>query len=382
MADRHQERHEERTDEQERRRAEPASRDAGVGQGPGARVRGALVSKARKAAHARGGMAKKHGAKVAVGAAASLSVLGAANAVQPAGDAALEHGLAEPAREAARFSALETFVGAPFDLPIEENDRIDFFIEFLTGQKHDDARLWLERLGHFGPMIIAELDARDMPRDLIYLAMIESGFEPDAYSKASAVGIWQFIAETGQRYGLEVSPYVDERRDPVKATDAALTYLQEMHDRFGSWYLAAAGYNTGENRVARLLRETTGSERASDADYWRISPRLPRETRDYVPVMLAAAHLGKDPERFGFHNLQYQEPLAYEVVHIPAGTPLAEVAAAGGLDAGAVEALNPHLVRKQTPPDRGWDVRVPIGVGTQIAASFGTGAGAGLPAQG
>src|SRR5690606_39733190 len=110
---------------------------------------------------------------------------------------------------------------------------------------------------------------------------------PNAYSSAHAAGLWQFIKETGQRYGLEVSEYVDERRDPVKATGAALTYLQDMHERFDSWFLAAAGYNTGENRVGRLMREVTGSERGTEEDYWKIWPRLPRETRDYVPLMLA-----------------------------------------------------------------------------------------------
>src|SRR5690606_30020651 len=131
--------------------------------------------------------------------------------------------------------------------------------------------------------------------DLLYLALIESGLSPKAYSHAAASGLWQFISETGQRYGLEVSRDVDERRDPIQSTSAALDYLQDLYGRFGSWYLAAAAYNTGENRVERILRERAGGAKGDDALFWTIAPYLPRETRDYVPLMLAAAHIGKEP---------------------------------------------------------------------------------------
>jgi membrane-bound lytic murein transglycosylase D len=188
-----------------------------------------------------------------------------------------------------------------------------------------------------------------------------------------AVGIWQFIAETGQRYELEVSEYVDERRDPVKATAAALTYLQEMHNRFDSWFLASAGYNTGENRVGRIMRETTGSEKGADQDYWRIAERLPRETRDYVPLMVAAGHIAKDPAANGFLDLQFQQPLRFATVPVPGGTSLADVAAAAGVDVDEVIALNAHLVKQQTPPDRAWDVRIPEATQRAFTAIFPTG---------
>src|SRR2546429_1327862 len=149
-------------------------------------------------------------------------------------------------------------------------------------------------------MISAKLAERDMPQDLIYLAMIESGFNPTAKSPAKAGGLWQFISETGQRYGLTVNKRVDERNQPEKATDAALSYLSHIHDRFGSWYLAAAAYNTGENRVGRIMRQVTGSEKGTDEDYYRISGLLPKETREYVPMMIAAGRISKDPERYGF----------------------------------------------------------------------------------
>ncbi|HSJ07974.1 MAG TPA: lytic transglycosylase domain-containing protein, partial [Longimicrobiales bacterium] len=251
-----------------------------------------------------------------------------------------------------------------------EHDRIDFFVEFLMGRNYDRTRTWLERIGKYGPMIQNELRERDMPEDLLFLAMIESGLNPTAYSKAHASGMWQFISETGQRYGLEVSRYIDERRDPVKSTAAGLTYLQEMHDRFDSWYLASAGYNTGENRVGRLMRERTGSERGTDEGYWDIWDRLPRETRDYVPLMIAMGHIAKEPAKYGFHNLQYEAPLTFEDVLVPGGTKLADVALAAGVDVDVIEDLNPHFLRGQTPPDRRMAVRVPVGQQQRVAAAL------------
>jgi membrane-bound lytic murein transglycosylase D len=132
-----------------------------------------------------------------------------------------------------------------------------------------------------------------MPEELIYLAMVESGFNVEAHSAREARGIWQLVADTARRYGLRVDETVDERLDAEKSTDAALTYLSYLYNRFGSWYLAAAAYNTGENRVARIMTEATGSEKGTDADYYRIWEQLPGETRDFVPAMIAAARIGK-----------------------------------------------------------------------------------------
>ena len=263
--------------------------------------------------------------------------------------------------------------GVTWDIELSEHERVDFFVEFLMGKNHDKTRTWLERIGKYGPMVQNELRERGMPEDLLFLTMIESGLNPNAYSKAHAAGLWQFIEETGERYGLEVSSYVDERRDPVKSTDAALTYLSEMNERFGgSWYLSAAGYNTGENRVGRLMRETTGSEHAAnEAAYWQIWDRLPSETRDYVPLMLAMGKIAKEPAKYGFTDLKYEEPLQFEQVTVPGGTKLADIAKTAGVDPEVVYDLNPHLVKKQTPPKREWAVRVPVGQGPQVAAAFG-----------
>lgn len=257
-----------------------------------------------------------------------------------------------------------------WDLPATRNDRVEFWIDFLQGRNYDNTRLWLERSGRYEPLILQELRARDMPEDLLYFAMIESGFSPRAYSRAAAVGIWQFIAETGRRYGLEVSPYVDERRDPVRSTTAALEYLVDMHDDFGSWYLAAAGYNSGENRVDRILRQQFGGARGDEELYWKISEFLPRETRDYVPLMIAAGYIAKDPERYGFHGLEYQAPLAYEEVRVEGGISFETIAGAAGVPERAVSDLNPHLVRGMTPPGRRYPVRIPTGTRQAFAANF------------
>lgn len=286
-----------------------------------------------------------------------MALFGAKAAQRPANGNGARNGLAR-----ADVGAKPTggaLVQKEWDLPVERNDRVDFWIEFLQTEKNDDTRQWLERLGYYGPMIEAKLEERGMPKDLVFLAMAESGLDPEAYSSADASGLWQFIAETGRRYGLEVSRYVDERNDPVKATDAALDYLQDLHDRFGSWYLAAAAYNTGENRVERILNERAGGRKGDEALYWQIGEHLPRETRDYVPIMLAVGHIAKDPAAFGFTDLNYQSPMSYTEVRVPGGTTLEEVARQEGVDLREVERLNTHLVRGQTPPDRDWNVRIP-----------------------
>jgi len=191
-----------------------------------------------------------------------------------------------------------------WDLSNIDHARVDSWVtKFTTSPRlKPQFAIWLDRKSKYEPMISAKLSERGMPQDLIYLAMIESGFNPKAKSPAAAGGLWQFISETGQRYGLTVNKRVDERNHPDKATDAALSYLSDLHDRFGSWYLAAAAYNTGENRVGRLMRQVTGQEKGTDADYYRISGLLPRETQEYVPMMIAAARISKNPARYGFED--------------------------------------------------------------------------------
>jgi membrane-bound lytic murein transglycosylase D len=187
-----------------------------------------------------------------------------------------------------------------WDIANLDHQRVDSWIGRFTSDLKRSFSTYLERMDKYAPMISAKLAQREMPQDLIYLAMIESGFNPKAQSPAKASGLWQFIGETGRRYGLTVNRKVDERNNPARATDAALSYLADLHERFGSWYLAAAAYNTGENRVGRIMREVTGRERGTDQDYYRIANRLPQETRDYVPKLIAAARIAKEPAKYGF----------------------------------------------------------------------------------
>lgn len=195
----------------------------------------------------------------------------------------------------------EVAAAAPaMDLPNLEHPRVDSWIKRFTGDQRRSYAIYLSRMTKYESMISKKLAERDMPQGLIYLAMIESGFNPTAKSRVAATGLWQFMSATGREYGLKVSGKVDERKNPARATDAALDYLADLHKRFGSWYLAAAAYNVGQGRVAKIMKQVTGSTKGTDADYYRIASRLPEETREYVPKMIAAARIGTNPEKYGF----------------------------------------------------------------------------------
>ncbi|HEX6095075.1 MAG TPA: lytic transglycosylase domain-containing protein [Thermoanaerobaculia bacterium] len=186
------------------------------------------------------------------------------------------------------------------EFPLLAHERVDYHIARFTGEKREEFASYLARKADYETMIREKLRRRGMPEELLYLAMIESGFNPEAHSAQSARGIWQLVPDTAKRWGLQVDDTVDERTDAEKSTDAALSYLSYLHNRFGSWYLAAAAYNTGENRVARIMTEATGKESGTDEDYLRIWEQLPGETRDFVPVMIAAIRIARDPARYGF----------------------------------------------------------------------------------
>lgn len=285
--------------------------------------------------------------------------------------------VSQAVRQEAVITALETAAaevqaasataapGSPvWDLPNLDHERVDYWIRRFQTDRRVDIETYLERKGRYAPLIAEALAERDMPQDLVYLAMIESGFDPKAYSRARASGIWQFIGATGKRYGLDINRAVDERNDPVKATDAALRYLGDLYERFGSWYLAAAAYNSGENRVARILREATGRKKGTDEDYYAIWNRLPKETRDYVPLMVAAARIGKDPAGYGFDDLEPQEPWTFEEVVAKPATPLKTLARQAGTSIAALKALNPHLKLDRTRNDEPMVVRVPLETST------------------
>lgn len=252
----------------------------------------------------------RHGLKVgivALGAAVAAGTI-ARPAYLP--HATIAHALiARDSSVAARPSALANAVAAApagaattvaggldvgFDHP-----SIDNWVHRLTTSMSSTVSADLGRMSKYSAMISQKLAAKQMPHDLIYLAMIESEFNPSARSPVHAVGLWQFMSSTARRFGLTVRGSVDERKDPARATDAAVAYLSSLHDEFGSWYLAAAAYNSGEGTVARALKKITGKSEGTDADFFRILPALPKETRDYVPKLIATARIGNDPTKYG-----------------------------------------------------------------------------------
>jgi membrane-bound lytic murein transglycosylase D len=190
------------------------------------------------------------------------------------------------------------------------------------------------------------------------LALIESGFNPYAYSRSKASGPWQFIYPTGKRYGLKADWWIDERRDPEKSTIAAAKYLKDLFDIFDCWYLAAAGYNAGEGKIAKAMK------RYRTEDFWELTKYgyLKRETKDYVPQMIAAALIAKNPETYGFVGIEYQEPLSYDKVKVPEVTDLRLIAQACEVTIEEIKALNPELSRWCTPlnfPD--YEIKIPFG---------------------
>jgi len=256
-----------------------------------------------------------------------------------------------------------------FELPIHYNERVQEYLDLYARRRSSVFSTWLRRMGRYRPYIEERLAAQGMPRELVYLPLIESGYETTVKSRASAVGLWQFMSGTARSEGLEVSDYVDERRDPFRSTDAALRHLAGLHRTFGSWYLAAAAYNSGSGRVARLLKEH-GRTRGPDELFWEVQGELPQETRDYVPGLIAAAIIGEYPHLFGLDGVVPDAPVRYETVSVPGATELRAVARASHTSVDDIQALNPHYHRGITPPNRHAEVRVPIGASADFQTAL------------
>lgn len=249
---------------------------------------------------------------------------------------------------------------ATYDLPVEVNDMVLLHLRTFQERLPQHFARWLERKGRWESMITQELAAHGLPRDLLYLAMIESGFNPRATSPAAAAGIWQFIPATGRRFGLRIDRFVDERRDPWKSTQAAIQYLSTLYQMFGDWRLAMASYNCGEACVGRSIRRTGNS------DFWTLS--LPRETKNYVPRVFAAAILGKNPKAHGFDVTPW-DPVVSDTFTVEGGLTFAQIGDALGVPADSIAVLNPELTRGTTPPLKGeWVVHLPAGSRDRFAA--------------
>jgi membrane-bound lytic murein transglycosylase D len=241
---------------------------------------------------------------------------------------------------------LDQILPSDFDIPIVVNTDVIRWMHYFTGNGRKHYAKWLSRSGRYVPLMHAKLEAAGLPKDLIYLSMIESGFSTHAYSRAAAAGLWQFISTTGQENGLRIDWWIDERRDPEWSTDAAIRFLGRLYKRYDDWYLAWAAYNGGPGRVSRAIK-THGTK-----DFWDLVAKdgLPSETDNYVPKLLAAAIIGKYPERYGFDNITKEPPLKYENVEVEPSIGVNVLAKCAGLTEKEFLHLNPQLRRWALPP--------------------------------
>jgi membrane-bound lytic murein transglycosylase D len=251
--------------------------------------------------------------------------------------------------------------------------RVEDYVRIFSGRAKDVFSTALQRQTRYGPMIRERLRRVGLPENLTYLALVESWFNPHAYSRAAAVGVWQFMAGTARGMGLRVDWWMDERRDPVRSTEAAARLLTGLRKEFGSLYLAAAAYNGGSGRVSRgLARYAEAMDGVEGEDrFFALAEKsyLRPETRDYVPKIIAAALVGEQPARYGV-TVDSLAPYVYDSVRAPGGTPLAAVANAVGVAPTEVAELNPALLRGMTPPKDSLWVRVPVGSGAGFAVRF------------
>jgi membrane-bound lytic murein transglycosylase D len=257
---------------------------------------------------------------------------------------------------------LELEEDVPYDVPIDWNEKVENSIRYFQVQNRSAFARWLNRCGRYQEMMQGILRQYGLPEDLIYMALIESGFNPQAYSWAHASGPWQFISSTGKIYGLTYDWWLDERRDPVKSTHAAAKYLKKLYQEFADWRLALAAYNCGEVRVRRAIAS------AGTRDFWQLS--LPRQTRNYVPLFMAATVIAKSPEQYGF-TVQPEPPLRYDEVTIDDCTDLKVAARCCHSSVDQIKELNPELRRWCTPPNhRDYVLKIPPGTRDSFVANY------------
>ncbi len=261
---------------------------------------------------------------------------------------------------------------ARFDLPVVLNEQVMRAINFYQKRGRKSMEKGLARVGRFRNLFEEAFEEAGLPLDLIYMAHVESLFNPRAYSRARAKGLWQFTAGTARLYGLNIDWWIDERSDIVKSTRAAARYLKELYEKFGDWYLVMAAYNGGPGRVERIL------QRRGKMDFWEMSRRrlVPRETRNFVPTILAAIIIFNDPERFGF-QVEPQAPLSFDQFPLEFQVDLHTVARLANVGPEEIAALNPELRRGLTPFERqDYRLKVPEGLGEKLSRQL-----AALPPQ-
>ncbi len=243
------------------------------------------------------------------------------------------------------------------DIPMVMNEKVQYFINYFSDTQHDIFAKWLERSEQYIPQMKKILRENGLPEDLVYMALIESGFNTHAISRSSACGPWQFMRGTARLYHLKVNWWVDERRNPEKSTLAAARYLKNLYDTFGSWYLAEAAYNAGPLKIMRAMR------RQNTDNFWNLADHryLKKETRDYVPKLIAAAMIAKDPAEYGFKDLTYGKPLEDDKVVLDHQIDLHVAARLADTDYDTIKKINPELLRWATPPVPSYTLNIPAG---------------------
>lgn len=265
-------------------------------------------------------------------------------------------------KESDTFRAFDKSDTIIYDVPIIMNERVENSLAYLQTVAREAFSTYLDRSSRYMPIVEKILKEEGLPNDIIYLPLVESGYNPHAYSRARAVGMWQFISATGKRYGLNHNWWYDERRDFEKSTRAAARHLRDLLKQFGSWELALAAYNTGAGRVSREIRKK------KTRNFWKL--RLPRETRNYVPLFMAATIIAKQPEKYGFYP-KYEPPLEFDPADVSRCISFNNISAKTGISVADLELLNPELRRGVTPPNiKNYKLRIPKGFQSKFLAAY------------
>lgn len=263
------------------------------------------------------------------------------------------------------YSLPENLPTTRTNVPLVQNDKVNKHLMYFSMKRPEVMEGWLKRSERYFPMMEEIFREEDVPTELIRLSMVESGLNPKAKSWASAVGMWQFIRATGSMYGLEVNWWVDERRDPEKATRAAARHLKDLYEVWGDWHLALAGYNISPRGLNHAIRRAGGAR-----DYWKAWSYLPRETRNYVPSYIAATMIEMNPEAFGFEKRYNEDRYRYDVYRVAPLMPLDALAEAAGITLEKLKEYNPELLRWATPPGDEYPLKLPAGLRQRFATNY------------
>jgi membrane-bound lytic murein transglycosylase D len=302
------------------------------------------------------GMARKHTNEAA-----------GINRADPPVEATIEE--TEASSEDVEKNIERPYVPAYGNIAFDYNPHVQKWIDYFQGRGRVYMETYLSRSSRYLPMMKNVLRENGLPEELVYIALIESGFSPKAHSHANAVGYWQFIRSTAKRFGLQIDTFVDERRDPVLSTRAAAEYFKSLYSLLGSWHLAMASYNVGEARVKRAV------SKYYTKDFWELIKKrrsFPNETKNYVPKFIAAAMIAKEPAKYGFTEIEYQDPLSYDTVALNSPISLTKLASNLNVDTEELKLLNPKFRTDFVPISRGSEtyVRIPVGRATDALAAL------------